>query len=201
MDPEIIIVSGLPRSGTSLMMQMLDNGGVAVVTDNLRTADTDNPRGYYEFERVKKVKQDTSWLPETRGKAVKMVSQLLYDLPPGESYRIIFMERDLDETLASQEKMLTRLGRSAAPRDQMKRSFTVHLARLHEWLRGQTNLNVLCVSYNDLMERPQVQAQRVSAFLGGKPDVEAMAKTVDPSLYRNRAKAAADCNGATTCPP
>ena len=78
---EIIIVSGLPRSGTSLMMQMLDNGGIAVVTDNIRTPDTDNPRGYYEFEQVKKIKEDVSWLPETRGKAFKMVSQLLYELP------------------------------------------------------------------------------------------------------------------------
>src|SRR5258708_33107748 len=111
------------------------------------------------------------------------------------------MERDLDETLVSQEKMLTRLGRTAAPRDQMKRSFTVHLARLHEWLRGQTHLDVLLVSYNDLMQEPHMQARRVSAFLGGQPDVEAMAKTVDPSLYRSRANAAAVPNGTTTCPP
>src|SRR5215510_7392515 len=104
MGAEIIIVSGLPRSGTSLMMQMLDNGGLEVVTDHIRTADTDNPKGYYEFERVKKIKRDRSWLPETRGKAFKMVSQLLYDLPPTETYRILFMERDLEETLASQEK-------------------------------------------------------------------------------------------------
>src|SRR5437660_12828449 len=117
MDSEIIIVSGLPRSGTSLMMQMLENGGVPVVTDHIRTADTDNPRGYYEFEQVKKIKQDASWLPATRGKAVKMVSQLLYDLPTSERYKIIFMERDLDEVLASQEKMLERLGRKAAPRE------------------------------------------------------------------------------------
>src|SRR5580692_5957036 len=108
MASEIIVVSGLPRSGTSLMMQMLDNGGVAVVTDNIRAADTDNPRGYYEFEKVKKIKQDASWLPATRGQAFKMVSQLLYDLPAGERYRIIFMERDLDEMLLSQEKMLQR---------------------------------------------------------------------------------------------
>src|SRR5262249_61192257 len=92
-DSEIIIVSGLPRSGTSLMMQMLDQGGLEVVTDNIRTADTDNPRGYYEFERVKKIKEDTSWLPATRGKVFKMISQLLYDLPPTERYRVIFMER------------------------------------------------------------------------------------------------------------
>src|SRR5689334_6667350 len=122
MGPEIVIVSGLPRSGTSLMMQMLHGGGVEVVTDHVRTADTDNPRGYYEYEQVKKVKQDASWLPATRGKSFKMVSQLLYDLPPGERYRIIFMERDLDEVLVSQEKMLQRLGRPAAPREEMKQA-------------------------------------------------------------------------------
>src|SRR5713101_3371282 len=120
MNSEIIIVSGLPRSGTSLMMQMLENGGVEIVTDNIRAADTDNPRGYYEFEKVKKIKQDASWLPATRGKAFKMVSQLLYDLPTSEQYRIIFMERDLEEVLLSQEKMLQRLGRNAAPREEMK---------------------------------------------------------------------------------
>src|SRR5450755_3042034 len=106
MSQDVLIVSGLPRSGTSLMMQMLENGGVEVVTDRIRSADTDNPKGYYEFEQVKTIKRDTSWLPAIRGKAVKMVSQLLYDLPSCESYRIIFMERDLDETLLSQEKML-----------------------------------------------------------------------------------------------
>jgi hypothetical protein len=186
MDPAIIIVSGLPRSGTSLMMQMLANGGVDVVTDHIRTADTDNPRGYYEFEKVKRIKQDASWIPETRGKAFKMVSQLLYDLPPNERYRIIFMERDLDEMLISQEKMLERLGRSAAPREEMKRSFMRHLERLHEWLGRQRNIEVLHVGYNELVERPERQAERASEFLGGVADVEKMARTVDPSLYRNR---------------
>src|SRR5438105_1498707 len=109
MSTEIIIVSGLPRSGTSLMMQMLASGGVEVVTDNLRSADTDNPRGYYEFEQVKKVKQDQSWLPSCRGKAFKMVALLLLELPPTEKYRVVFMDRDLEEVLTSQEKMLERL--------------------------------------------------------------------------------------------
>src|SRR5580692_4579151 len=99
MHSDIIIVSGLPRSGTSVMMQMLDHGGVEVVTDHVRTADTDNPKGYYELEKVKKVKADATWLPATRGKAFKMVSQLLYDLPPGEKYCILFMERNLEEVL------------------------------------------------------------------------------------------------------
>ena len=186
MAPEIIVVSGLPRSGTSLMMQMLDNGGVAVVTDHVRTADPDNPKGYYEFEPVKKIKRDASWLPATRGKAFKMVSQLLYDLPPGEAYRIIFMERDLDEVLLSQEKMLRRLGRQAAPRADMRRAYGLHLERLHDWLPRQANMAVLRVSYNDLVERPRDQAERVKDFLGGTPDVEGMVHTVDPTLYRNR---------------
>jgi len=186
MDGEIIIISGLPRSGTSLMMQMLENGGVAVVKDDVRTADPDNPHGYYEFEKVKKIKQDASWLAETRGRAVKMVSQLLYDLPPNERYRIIFMERDMEEMLLSQETMLNRLGRDAAPRDEMKRSYTLHLERLHEWLRRQRNIEVLRVSYNELVENPQREAERVRKFLDGKPAVKSMAEAVDPSLYRNR---------------
>jgi hypothetical protein len=186
MDSAIVVVSGLPRSGTSLMMQMLENGGVAVVTDHIRTADTDNPRGYYEFEKVKRIKHDASWLPETRGKAFKMVSQLLYDLPPSETYRVIFMERNVDEVLVSQEKMLARLGRTPAPREDMKRSYALHLDRLHAWLRRQANIAVLRVSYNDLVERPATQAECVRAFLGGKGDVARMGGTVDPSLYRNR---------------
>jgi hypothetical protein len=186
MVPEIIVVSGLPRSGTSLMMQMLENGGVEVVTDNIRTADTDNPRGYYELEKVKRIKQDTSWLPLARGKAFKMVSQLLYDLPRGETYRIVFMERDLDEMLASQQIMLNRLGKRSAPREQMKQSYALHLERLHEWLRTQHHMAVLRVCYNDLVVQPAAKAGLVSVFLGGKPDVEKMAKMFDPSLYRNR---------------
>jgi len=186
MDNGIIIVSGLPRSGTSLMMQMLDNGGVPVVTDHIRTADQDNPRGYYEYERVKKIKEDVSWLPEARGKAFKMVSQLLYELPSSERYRIIFMERDLDEMLSSQDKMLARLNKPSAPRAAIERAFREHLRRVRVWLAGQPNIEVLFVSYNDLVERPEGEAERVSVFLGGKADAGSMSKTVDPSLYRNR---------------
>jgi hypothetical protein len=186
MPPEIIIVSGLPRSGTSLMCQMLDRGGIEVVTDGIRTPDTDNPRGYYELEQVKKIKQDASWLPETRGKAFKMVSQLLYDLPPTERYRVIFMQRDLDEMLASQEKMLERLGRPAAPRDQIRPNFIAHLDRLMRWLAEQPHIAVLRVDYRDLVERPAEMAEVVNEYLGGRADVVRMAESVDPSLYRNR---------------
>jgi sulfotransferase family protein len=186
MDTEIIIVSGLPRCGTSLMMQMLANGGIEVVADHIRSADTDNPRGYYEFERVKKIKQDASWLPDARGKAVKMVSQLMYDLPSSESYRIIFMDRDMDEMLDSQEKMLTRLGRKAAPREEIKAAFAKHLERLFQWLGQQPTMKVLRICYNDLLQRPEEQARLVREFVGGKIDLERMIQSVDRDLYRNR---------------
>ena len=186
MQNEIIIVSGLPRSGTSLMMQMLENGGVSVVTDNIRTPDTDNPRGYYEFEKVKKIKEDVSWLPATRGKAFKMVSQLLYELPPTEKYRVVFMERDLDEMIRSQEKMLARLGKPAAPADAIKQHFTRHLEKLRSWLAEQRNFEVLYVQYKEVVEHPALQAARISEFLPGQADGAAMAGTVDPALYRNR---------------
>jgi len=191
MNSEIIIVSGLPRSGTSLMMQMLDNGGIEAVTDNIRTADTDNPRGYYEYEIVKKVKTDQSWLPATRGKVFKMISQLLYDLPPGERYRIIFMERDFDEMLESQEKMLQRLGKKAAPREEIKKAYTLHVKKLRDWLAQQRHMEVLAVCYNELLQDPQKQAERVNTFLGGRAHLDKMVSAVDPSLYRNR-KTASD---------
>lgn len=183
---EIIVVSGLPRSGTSLMMQMLDFGGIETLTDQIREADTDNPRGYYEYEIVKKIKDDASWVPSTRGKAFKMVSQLLYHLPANEQYKIIFMRRDFDEMLASQEKMLSRLGHPAAPRDQIKSSFARHLERLEAWLDHQTNMGLLPVNYNDLMREPRAQVDRICEFLGGRADPERMSTAIDPALYRNR---------------
>jgi len=188
---EIIVVSGLPRSGTSLMMQMLSQGGIEVVTDGIRTSDVDNPRGYFELEKVKKVKADASWLPEARGQAMKMISQLLYDLPATEKYRVIFMERDLDETLASQEKMLVRLGRQPAPRDQIKRSYLLHLDRLRAWLAERPYMKVLYLNYNQLMAAPEDEAKRVSEFIERDVDVEKMAQAVDPALYRNRMTAEA----------
>jgi hypothetical protein len=197
MPAEIIIVSGLPRSGTSLMMQMLQEGGVEIVTDHVRQADADNPKGYFELEQAKTIQRDASWLPATRGKAFKMVSQLLYHLPPSETYRIIFMQRDLDEVLLSQEKMLARLDRASAPREQIRRAFTIHLERLHEWLRQQSNLSVLCVPFRDLITAPGQQADRIREFLGGLLSIESMVQAVDPSLHRNRTAAESSVAGGT----
>lgn len=186
MQSEIVIVSGLPRSGTSVLMQMLESGGMGVLTDHVRTADVDNPKGYYEFEAVKATKQDPSWVPQARGKAVKMVSLLLYDLPPGERYRIIFMERDMEEVLASQQKMLARLHQGAGRDDGMRRFFVLHLEKLHDWLRRQSHIEVLHVSYNNLLAEPMAEAQKINRFLGETLDAAKMAGVVEPSLYRNR---------------
>jgi len=165
---------------------MLDAGGIPPVQDGIRSADEDNPKGYYEFERVKKLKEDSSWVPEARGKAVKLVSQLLFDLPSDQKYRIIFMQRDLDEMILSQEKMLHRLGREAAPREEIKRAFTKHLERLHAWLDQQPNMTVLRIPYTEVLADPEAASKRISEFLGGKPDTAAMMRAIDPSLYRNR---------------
>ncbi len=191
MGGEIVVVSGLPRSGTSLLMQVIHAGGIPAVVDHVRAPDPDNPRGYYEFERVKRLKADAGWLPAARGKVVKMVSQLLYDLPPTERYRVVFTERDVDEVLDSQEKMLARLGRPAAPRAEIARAFGMHLNRLHAWLAAQPNFAVLRVRYADVVVSPAAEVARVSAFLGGGLDVEAACAAVDPSLYRNRKAAGA----------
>ena len=186
LDNEIVVVSGLPRSGTSLMMQMLDRGGIPALTDEVRGADPDNPRGYYEFEQVKQTKKDQTWLPQARGKVVKMVSSLLYDLPANEIYRIVFMQRDIDEVLESQEKMLRRLHRPTAPRAQMKTSFAIHLERVAKWLASQPNFRVLYVSYNHLLNDPESETGKVSEFLDSCCNVEEMLAAIDPSLYRNR---------------
>jgi hypothetical protein len=186
MNSEIIVVSGLPRSGTSLMMQMLDKGGIEVVTDVMRQPDVDNPQGYYEFEQVKKLKEDASWIPHARGKAVKIVSQLLYDLPASEKYRVIFMERNLEEVLASQEKMLARLNRPAVGRDQIRSAFVRHLEHLRKWVAARPFIAMIAVDYHNLVARPREEAERISAFLSNRADALAMAEAVDPTLYRNR---------------
>ncbi|MEW4453726.1 sulfotransferase family protein [Bremerella sp. JC817] len=185
----ITIVSGLPRSGTSLMMQMIDRGGIPALTDEIRSADRDNPKGYYEFEPVKQTKDNPGWLGDARGKVVKMVSSLLYDLPASESYRVVFMRRDIEEILDSQEKMLLRLGKPVADRSAIRMAFDVHLKRLMEWLPDQKHLNLLELSYNELLTNPRDEIARLNLFLGGHLDTETMVASIDPQLYRNRSAA------------
>jgi hypothetical protein len=188
-DPDrITIVSGLPRSGTSMMMAMLEAGGMAVLTDHVRTADEDNPQGYYEYERVKQIEHDQAWLPDARGKAVKMIAALLKHLPPGYDYRIVFMQRRIEEVLASQREMLIRRGEpaDAVPDARMATLFARHVEGVEAWLAGQPNMEVLYVDHGQVLADPLGQAGQIDRFLGGGLDVEAMAAVVDPSLYRQR---------------
>ncbi len=184
----IAIVSGLPRSGTSMMMRMLQAGGLEVLTDDLRTPDQDNPKGYFEFERVKQIEHDKSWLDEARGKVVKMISQLLLHLPAEYSYRVVFMHREMEELLASQRKMLERRGEplDKASDPRMAELFHKHLERIQAWLDHQSNFDVIHVSYNQVLDAPREQARRVDRFFGEGLDVKAMVDVVDPTLYRQR---------------
>ncbi|MCI0498174.1 MAG: sulfotransferase family protein [Planctomycetales bacterium] len=186
--PYVIIVSGLPRSGTSMMMKAIHAGGIEPMNDHIRKADDDNPLGYYEFEPVKKTKQDASWLKDATGKVVKMVYRLLYDLPAGYEYRVIFMRRDLTEVLASQKKMLERNGKAggAIPDGQMAALFTAELDTCDKWLAGQSNFKALYINHRDMINDPQSQCEKINAFLDGGLNIEAMTETVNPSLYRNR---------------
>ena len=187
----ITIVSGLPRSGTSMMMRMLGAGGISAVTDNIREADDDNPRGYYEFEKVKQIKEDSSWLEECRGKAVKMVSALLYHLPGDKNYKVIFMRREMKEVLASQRKMLQRLDREGADvsEEEMKEKYEKHLLKLEGRLARQANIDVVYVSYNEVINHPEENARMVNNFLEGRLNIVEMTKVVDQSLYRQRIRA------------
>jgi hypothetical protein len=172
-----------------MMMKMLRAGGVELVTDEIRAADPSNPEGYFELERVKSLdKTDRHpWLTECRGKAIKIISHLLPYLPEGHNYRVIFMRRDLAEVLASQDKMLTSRAEPTSPDPAaLERQFEDHLRHVERVLRSRPCFEVLDVPYTHAVAHPTREAARVSRFLGGRRDVQAMAAAIDPALYRTR---------------
>jgi hypothetical protein len=183
----VVIVSGLPRSGTSMMMQMLAVGGLEVLSDGLRVADEDNPRGYYELEAVKRTKQDPSWLDHAEGKAVKMVHALLTDLPTDRPYRVILMRRKTEIVVKSQAVMLARLGQTGADMDadKLARIYEHQLERVKDYMSGQSCFEFLEVWYGAILAYGRPQIERINRFLSGELDVEAMVSAVDPSLQRN----------------
>ena len=187
----LIVVTGLPRSGTSILMQMLAAGGIQVLSDGLRAADEDNPRGYLEFEPVKNLLMDSKWLVEHRGKAVKIVAPLLAALPSGLACRVILSERNLDEVLDSQDRMLARLNprRAATPerRRMLKDEYVRTLARVEALLARRPSTQLLVIQHGDLISDPVAAAEKLNRFLGGAFDVAKMAAAVDPNLHRNRA--------------
>jgi hypothetical protein len=184
----IIVVSGLPRSGTSMMMKMLEEGGLPVITDSLRTADADNPNGYYELEAVKQLAEgQAGWLKDAPGKVVKVISALLEYLPDQYHYKVIFMERQIGEVLASQQKMLSnRRQRSQSSDAEMQAEFQKHVAATRYWLARQPNIEVLYVDYNRMLASSQADCARVVAFLDMGLDVQKMQAVPNERLYRNR---------------
>lgn len=190
----ITVVSGLPRSGTSMMMRMLEVGGLPVMTDHLREADESNPKGYYEFERVKQLKEgNAGWISESKGKVVKIISALIKHLPPEHQYRIVFMQRNMGEILASQREMLLRRGE---PTDRISDHdladlYQNHLVQVTEWLAQQPNMKVIYLHYNQILENPHVPVVQLCQFL--QPfslDQDKMLSVVESSLYRQRSSPA-----------
>ncbi len=185
----ITVVSGLPRSGTSMLMQMLNAAGYPCLTDSARKADADNPRGYFEYEKVKRLRRDRAWLPEAKGKAVKIIAQLIPFLPAQFSYRVIFIERDINEVLASQRKMLQRQGKDGGNLSDMQLG-KIFERQVHGVKGGLTQRNVptLGVAHSDALQHPMEIAEKIQAFLDENLDVYAMAAVIDPNLHRQRAK-------------
>jgi len=184
----ITIVSGLPRSGTSMAMRMLEAGGMPILTDRIRRPDDDNPKGYYEFERVKRLKEDKAWLPEAVGKAVKIISFLLPELPPTHPCRVLFLRRAMPEVLASQRQMMIRRGEATDADDdaQMAQVYAKHLKQVEAWIAAQPWLRVLYLEHRAIIDDPRAAATAMDAFLGGGLDTAAMAAAVDASLHRQR---------------
>lgn len=184
------VVSGLPRSGTSMAMQMIVAGGIAPVTDDLRAPDADNPRGYYEFERVKNLRTDKAWVDEAQGKVVKVIHMLVPELPDDRAYRVVFLERDLHEVVKSQSTMLTRNAKTggALPPERLMAIYEQQLKHVHAWLAARSNFRVLLLRHADFMRDAAAQAKAMHDFLGGELDVAAMTAAVDPSLHRNKAQ-------------
>jgi hypothetical protein len=187
----VVIVSGLPRSGTSMVMRMLEVGGVPVLVDGIRRPNADNPKGYYEFERVKKLPEgDVAWLQDAEGKVVKIIAALLMHLPATHTYQVLFMRRRMEEILASQKQMLVRRQEDvgAVSDEEMAQLFDKHLAQIYGWLARQPNLTYMDVDYNQLLVDPMPVLTAMQGFLNRSLDLAAMAAVVDASLYRQRAE-------------
>lgn len=187
---DVVVVAGLPRSGTSMLMQLLAAADIPILTDNLRAPDDDNPRGYLEFEPATHLATDASWIPQSRGKAVKLALQLVQHLPPGQSYRVILIDRDIREVLASQTKMLTRLGRQGAnlTNDALAMQYHRQKEDLRRWLGKHPEVALLPLTYDAVLSSPEQVAREIAAFLARDFNPATAAAAVQPSLRRQFAK-------------
>lgn len=188
---EITVVSGLPRSGTSLMMQMLHAGGMEIFTDEVREADENNPKGFYEHEKVKRLATNNAWIKEARGKVMKVVSQLTKFLPPNHDYKVVVMKRDIGEVTLSQHKMLVRLGKAKQSDSyplRLEKTLRAQYDGAKKWMEAQDHVSFIEVDYHDTLNNPAVIAKQISTFLGKDLDIDAMIAQVDKDLYRSKTK-------------
>jgi hypothetical protein len=187
---QVVVVSGLPRSGTSLMMKLLQKAGLPILTDNVRAADGDNQGGYYEYEPVKWMKEgDKSWMKNAVGKGVKIISHLLPNLPAGYSYKVVFMTRDLREIIASQDAMLkNRHEMEEKPIDEGKLAqiFAQHVEKIRDWMANQANIEVIYVDYNQLVKNPVEQLKKLETPLNLKLNAADIISEINPAYYRQR---------------
>jgi hypothetical protein len=187
----LTIVSGMPRSGTSLMMRMHEAGGITSLTDGRRSADEHNPHGYFEDERVMRLARDSDWLDDVqrRGEAVKIIYRLLPNLPPHLTYRVVFMERNIEEVYDSQQDMLASRHDPAADQDRERiiRALSLDVEKIKQWIAKQSNFRCLFVSYAELITDPDPWIDQIAEFLGGV-DERAMKAAIDPSLYRHHSR-------------
>ncbi|MGV9141521.1 MAG: sulfotransferase [Promethearchaeota archaeon] len=181
-----IIVSGLPRSGTSMMMQMLKDAGVEILADEKRKADRNNPKGYLELQAIKKLDKDNSCLKNVEGKAVKVISHLLEYLPEDKNYKIIFMDRNMDEIIQSQQKMLKKELNDFP--SEVVNAFKKEIKNVELWVEENDNIEMIRINYSDVIREPEEQVQKILDFLDLDLNKRKMVEVVDPDLYRNRAK-------------
>ncbi len=185
----ITIVSGLPRSGTSLMMHMLKAGGISLLVDDHRAADEDNPKGYYELDAVRRSRRDVTWVEDASGKAVKVIYRLLKCLPTAHKYRVLYMKRDIDEVIASQERMLVRRNEAQVgemSHDQLSQALEGEWQQAWDWMQHQPNFTSLVVDYNHMIREPLPVVERIRQFLDDEFDMDLATKVIDSSLYRQR---------------
>lgn len=183
----ITVVSGLPRSGTSMMMQMLGAGGLELYTDGVRQPDDDNPNGYFEHEMVKHLEANDGWVGSAEGKAIKVTSPHVLSLPLDREYRVIFMMRPIEEVVVSQREMLDHRGEVPPSFDAMREIWHRHVFEVLCSLKSDwEHFEVLEVRYRNVIDNPLEQAELVERFLELELDTDAMAAVVDPNLYRNR---------------
>lgn len=183
----ITVATGLPRSGTSMLMQILESGGMEIFTDSIRKADINNSKGYYEYEKVKKLQQDNSWLDQAEGKAIKVIVPLLKYLPMNFRYQMVFIERNLDEVLRSQTEMLTRLNKpDNADESQLRNAFQSQITFAKKSLHNQHNVDVLYVNYNEIIKNPAKHLKTIHEFIEPSLDYEKMVQCVDSKMYRQR---------------